>query len=399
LGAFSYLEKPLEKDQLLLAIGNAVNQARLLKETMLLKDQLYERFHIENIVGAHGRMEELFRVVRRVAPTTSTVLIFGESGTGKELFAKGIHYNSPRKGRLFFAINCAAIPETLLESELFGYEKGAFTGALTRHIGLFEQANGSTLFLDEIGDLTLNTQAKLLRVIQERELRRIGGKENIKLDVRIIAATNKKLDEEIRKGRFREDLFYRLNVISFTIPPLRERITDVPILVEHFLRRLNEIHDQKVGITREALGMLMDYTWPGNVRQLESVVERAYIMCEGDMIGPDCMPEEAKQGDTARAALGQRRGSLDYLIDARLTAAEYRIYFYLLGLEESDGDVRELAEPKAIIERLGINKDTFYTAVAKLKDLGLYDFKTRTVQAKGLQVPRGPRKSPSEISD
>ncbi len=177
LGAFYYLEKPFEKDQLLLVINNAVSQVKLLKDNIMLKDQLADRFHLDNITGVHGRMEELFKVVRKVAPTNSTVLIYGESGTGKELFAKSIHYNSPRKNKPFFAINCAAIPETLLESELFGYEKGAFTGALARHTGLFEQANGSTLFLDEIGDLTLGTQAKLLRVIQERELRRIGGKE------------------------------------------------------------------------------------------------------------------------------------------------------------------------------------------------------------------------------
>ena len=213
LGAFYYLEKPLEKDQLLLVVNNAVNQVRLLKDNIMLKDQLRDRFHIDNIVGAHGAMEELYKIVKKVAPTNSTVLIHGESGTGKELFAKSIHYNSPRKSKPFFAINCAAIPETLLESELFGYEKGAFTGAVARHIGLFEQANGSTLFLDEIGDLTQSTQAKLLRVLQEKEVRRIGGSETIKLDVRIISATNKKLEKEIEDGKFREDLYYRLNVI------------------------------------------------------------------------------------------------------------------------------------------------------------------------------------------
>jgi len=196
LGAFYYLEKPFEKDQLLLVINNAMNQVRLLKDNIMLKDQLVDRFHLDNIVGVHGSMESLYKIVLRVAPTISTVLIYGESGTGKELFAKSIHYNSPRKNKPFFAINCAAIPETLLESELFGYEKGAFTGAASRHNGLFEQANGSTLFLDEIGDLTLSTQAKLLRAIQEKEIRRIGGRETIKLDVRIIAATNKKLEDE-----------------------------------------------------------------------------------------------------------------------------------------------------------------------------------------------------------
>ncbi|MCX5805394.1 MAG: sigma-54 dependent transcriptional regulator [Proteobacteria bacterium] len=294
LGAFYYLEKPFEKDQLLLVINNAMNQSRLMKDNIMLKDQLVDRFTLDNIVGIHGRMGELFKIVRKVAPTNSTVLIYGESGTGKELFAKSIHYNSPRKNKPFFAINCAAIPETLLESELFGYEKGAFTGALARRIGLFEQANGSSLFLDEIGDLTLSTQAKLLRAIQEREIRRIGGKENIKLDVRIVAATNKKLEEEISKGRFREDLYYRLNVIAFSIPPLRERVTDIPLLVEHFLKQLYEAHGKKKVIANEALDLLMKYAWPGNVRQLQSVVERAYIMCEEEIIGIEYMPEEVK---------------------------------------------------------------------------------------------------------
>ncbi|HPP06212.1 MAG TPA: sigma-54 dependent transcriptional regulator [Syntrophorhabdaceae bacterium] len=295
LGAFYYLEKPFEKDQLLLVIKNAMNQVELLRDNIMLKDQLTSKFQLDNIIGAHKRMEELYKIVKRVAPTNSTVIIYGESGTGKELFAKSIHYNSPRKNKPFFAINCAAIPETLLESELFGYEKGAFTGALTRHIGLFEQANGSTLFLDEIGDLTLGTQAKLLRAIQEKEIRRLGGKETIKLDVRIIAATNKRLDEEIKKGNFREDLYYRLNVIAFSIPPLRERVTDIPLLVEHFLKRLNDNEKTKKTISNEALKLLMAYSWPGNVRQLESTIERAYVMCDGPTIDVEHIPEEVKQ--------------------------------------------------------------------------------------------------------
>lgn len=295
LGAFYYLEKPFEKDQLLLVIKNAMNQVRLLRDNIMLKDQLTSKFQLDNIVGAHKRMEELYKIVKRIAPTNSTVIIYGESGIGKELFAKSIHYNSPRKNKPFFAINCAAIPETLLESELFGYEKGAFTGALTRHIGLFEQANGSTLFLDEIGDLTLGTQAKLLRAIQEKEIRRLGGKETIKLDVRIIAATNKKLDEEIKKGNFREDLYYRLNVIAFSIPPLRERITDIPLLVEHFLKKLNDSEKAKKTISNDALKLLMGYSWPGNVRQLESIIERAYVMCDGPVIDIEHIPEEVKQ--------------------------------------------------------------------------------------------------------
>jgi DNA-binding NtrC family response regulator len=382
LGAFYYLEKPLEKDQLLLVVQNALNQTKLLKDNMMLKDQLRDRFHLNNIVGVHGSMEELYKIVQKVAPTNSTVLIYGESGTGKELFARSIHYSSPRRNKPFFAMNCAAIPETLLESELFGYEKGAFTGALSRSTGLFEQANGSTLFLDEIGDLSLSTQAKLLRALQEKEIRRIGGKETIKLDVRIITATNKKLDQEITQGRFREDLYYRLNVIAFTIPPLRDRITDIPLLVEHFLKKLEKTHGLAKRISDEVLQAFLKYSWPGNVRQLESVLERSYILCEGDSINLDHVPAEVKQGDSTEISLSKLRSTIDYLIDAKLTAAEYRLYLYLTKLDPLNGNFQELTEPREIIERLGINRDTFFVGIAKLKELGLYDLKEKSSLSK-----------------
>ncbi|MGD0228800.1 MAG: sigma-54 dependent transcriptional regulator [Syntrophorhabdales bacterium] len=381
LGAFHYLEKPLEKDQLLLVMNNAMNQVKLLRDNLMLKDQLYDKFHLDNIIGDHGSMRDLFAIVRKVAPTSSTVLIYGESGTGKELFAKSIHYNSPRKDSPFFAINCASIPENLLESELFGYEKGAFTGALTRHTGLFEQANGSTLFLDEIGDLTLAMQAKILRAIQEKEIRRVGGKETLKLDVRIITATNKKLEAEIAKGNFREDLYYRLNVIAFTIPPLRDKKTDIPVLVEHFLRKLNDTHGQRKAISKEVLQAMLDYPWPGNIRQLESVVERSYIMCEGGVIHVEHMPEEIKQEGNEKSSQKLRLVA-DYLIDAKLTAAEYRLYLYLTKLDSERGEDAEPPEPRAVMERLGINRDTFFVGIAKLKELGLYNFRARRAQAK-----------------
>jgi transcriptional regulator with PAS, ATPase and Fis domain len=365
----------------------------------MLKDQLVDKFQLDNIVSDHGSMHELFKIVRRVAAANSTVLIYGESGTGKELFAKSIHYNSPRRQHPFFAINCAAIPETLLESELFGYEKGAFTGAVTRHIGLFEQANRSTLLLDEIGDLTPAMQAKVLRTIQEKEIRRIAGKETIKLDVRIIAATNKKLEEEISKGRFRQDLYYRLNVIAFTIPPLREKMTDIPVLVEHFLKKLNESHERKKSISNDGLQLLMGYSWPGNIRQLESVVERAYVMCEEETISAEHMPEEIKQGQEGQLVQQTLRHKVEYLIDARLTAAEYRLYLYLSNLDRLDAGHSAATEPKRIIERLNINKDTFYTAIAKLKELGLYDFKVRIGPGKSPSAQAPPNKSPSDFSD
>jgi DNA-binding NtrC family response regulator len=399
LGAFYYLEKPFEKDQLILTIGNAINQVNLLKDNIRLKDQLTDRFTVENIVGVHGRMQELYRLIGKVAPTNSTVLVYGESGTGKELFAKSIHFMSPRKDHPFFAINCAAIPETLLESELFGYEKGAFTGAMARHQGLLEQANGSTLLLDEISDLTLSTQAKLLRALQEREVRRIGGKETIKLDVRIIAATNRKLEEEIRKERFREDLFYRLNVITFTIPPLRERATDIPLLIEHFLKRFDEAHRKKKYLSPDALDLLMAYSWPGNVRQLESVLERAYIMAEDDVITPDQIPEEVKLRARITPGPSGAVTPTDSLIDARLTAAEYRLYLYLSSMAGEAGESPDLFEPKRIIERLGINRDTFFVGIARLKELGFYDYKMTLLRLKASGRPTTHRSHPSEISD
>lgn len=399
LGAFYYLEKPLEKDHLLLVIKNAVNQVKLLKDNIMLKDQLRDRFHIDNVVGAHGAMEELYKIVKKVAPTSSTVLIHGESGTGKELFAKSIHYNSPRKNKPFFAINCAAIPETLLESELFGYEKGAFTGAVSRHIGLFEQANGSTLFLDEIGDLTQNMQAKLLRALQEKEIRRIGGKETVKLDVRIIAATNKKLEKEIEAGKFREDLYYRLNVIAFTLPPLRERLTDIPLLVEHFLKKFDEVHGGGKSLSNEVLQCLMCYHWPGNVRQLESVLERSYIMCEGPAITMEHVPAEVRQYAAPETSFDRIRSNIDELIDAKLTAAEYRLYLYLTKLDPRDDRFHSLMEPKEIIERLSISRDTFFVAISKLRDLGLYDFKAKASEIKQAAQARPSRKPQSDISD
>ncbi|MGA3174599.1 MAG: sigma-54 dependent transcriptional regulator [Syntrophorhabdales bacterium] len=393
LGAFHYLEKPLEKDHLLIVMNNAANQVKLLKDNLMLKDQLFDKFHLDNIVGDHGSMRDLFAIVRKVAPTGSTVLINGESGTGKELFAKSIHYNSPRKHSPLFAINCASIPETLLESELFGYEKGAFTGALTRHTGLFEQANGSTLFLDEIGDLTMAMQAKILRAIQEKEIRRVGGKETLRLDVRLISATNKKLEEEMAKGNFREDLYYRLNVIAFTIPPLREKKTDIPILVEHFLKKLNQSRGEKKSISKEALEAMMSYYWPGNIRQLESVLERAYVMCEEATIGVEHVPEEIKLSPASawqRQYLAEEarhegqegpteklRAVIDYLVDAKLTAAEYRLYLYLTKLDSERAPEAEQPEPRVVMERLGINRDTFFVGIARLRDLGLYDFKVK----------------------
>lgn len=357
MGVFYYLEKPFDKDQLLIIVNNAISQVRLAKDNIRLKSELSEKFSFGNIVGKHNKMQELFKLVKKIAPTNSTVLIYGESGTGKELFARSIHYNSPRRDKPFFAINCASIPETLLESELFGYEKGAFTGAYTRHIGLLEQANGSTLFLDEVADLSLSTQAKLLRAIQEKEIRRIGGEEVIKLDVRIIAATNKNLEEEIRKGKFREDLFYRLNVISFTIPPLRERVTDIPLLVEHFLKKLSTSNNQRKSMSKEALKILMEYHWPGNVRQLESVVERAYILCDGDTIDVDHLPDEVKNANFSFEKLIE-------IPDEGIDLVRLEKELIKKAIKKSNGRLTQAAK------LLNMPYDTFWLKVKRMREKG-----------------------------
>jgi DNA-binding NtrC family response regulator len=294
-GAFDYLTKPLDREELLISVARAFEKLNLVHQNKMLQEQLSERFGLSNMIGHHVKMQEIFKTVRKIANSTATVLIFGESGTGKELIARAIHYNSMRGDKPFLAINCAAIPDTLIESELFGYEKGAFTGANGRGIGLFEAADGGSLFLDEVGDLSLTMQAKILRAIQQREIRRIGGREEIKIDVRVIAATNKNLKVEIQEGHFRQDLFYRLNVISIRLPSLAERATDIPALTDHFIEKYNQRSDKKIkGISRPALRLLLDYSWPGNVRQLESTIERAVLLCEGDTIEPDDLPQEIR---------------------------------------------------------------------------------------------------------
>ncbi|MBI3802842.1 MAG: sigma-54-dependent Fis family transcriptional regulator [Nitrospirae bacterium] len=294
-GAFDYLTKPLDREELLISVARAFEKMNLVTQNKLLKEQLSERFGLSNIIGNHIKMQDIFKTILKIANSTATVLVLGESGTGKELIARAIHYNSLRKDRPFLAINCAAIPDTLIESELFGYEKGAFTGATGRGIGLFEAADGGTLFLDEVGDLSLTMQAKILRTIQQREVRRVGGREEIKIDVRVIAATNKNLKMEIQEGNFREDLFYRLNVISIRLPSLAERATDIPALTHHFLEKYNQRSDKKIrGIARPALRLLLDYSWPGNVRELESTIERAVLLCEGETLEPEDLPQEVR---------------------------------------------------------------------------------------------------------
>jgi DNA-binding NtrC family response regulator len=284
-GAFDYLTKPLDKDVVIITLKRAIERVELVRKNIELQKALYDRFHIDGIVGRSREIQEVIRIVKKVAGSSATVLILGESGTGKELIARAIHYNSPRSTKSFMAINCAAIPETLLESELFGYEPGSFTGATGRKVGLFEATNQGSLFLDEIVDLPSITQSKILLVLQEKEVRRLGGRESIKVDVRIIAATNKDLEKEMGDGKFREDLYYRLKVVAIRLPPLRERKEDIPELANYFLARYNNEFGKRITkIEDPALRALVEYNWPGNIRQLESVIEKAVLMCDGGSI-------------------------------------------------------------------------------------------------------------------
>lgn len=292
-GAFDYLEKPLDRDTLLMTLQRAFEHLELVRENRMLHKKLAENSNVPSIIGSHPKMKEVFRIINKIAATTSTVLIYGESGTGKELVARAIHDGSPRRDNPFFAINCAAIPDTLIESELFGHEKGSFTGANSREIGLFEAAHTGTIFLDEIAEMNTAMQAKLLRAIQEREIRRVGGKATLSVDVRIISATNRDLEQEIRSGHFREDLFYRLNVIRINLPPLRERGSDIIALADFFVAKYGASAGIPLkGISHSAMKLLLDYSWPGNVRQLESTIERGVLMTENEYIQPEDLPAE-----------------------------------------------------------------------------------------------------------
>ncbi|HQB93107.1 MAG TPA: sigma-54 dependent transcriptional regulator [Smithellaceae bacterium] len=284
-GAYDYLTKPLDFDELKITIERATEHNRLKKENEYLKSRLGEQFDRQNLIGRSQSMVKLLETVAQVAPAEATVLISGESGTGKEMIANAIHFNSARREAPFVKINCAALTETLLESELFGHEKGAFTGAERRREGKFVQAHGGSLFLDEVSEMSKAMQVKLLRVLQEREVTRVGGAEVIKVDVRVIAASNKNLKEEIQKGNFREDLFYRLNVVSLHVPPLRERKEDIPMLAQHFLKHFSERNNKNIqGYTPRAMQKIMAYSWPGNIRELMNAVERAVVLAHADFL-------------------------------------------------------------------------------------------------------------------
>jgi len=301
LGAYDYISKPFKPDEIILTLKKAEEREKLRKENILLKKEIKKEFGFENIITKNDKILQIFETIHKISDYDTSVLITGESGTGKELVAKAIHHNSTRSSKPFIAINCGAIPENLLESELFGYVKGAFTDAHQNKKGLFEEANGGTLLLDEIGELPSALQVKLLRTLQEGEIRKIGDTKQIKLDVRILAATAKNLIQEARKGTFREDLFYRLNVIQIDIPPLRERREDIPLLVNHFIKRYRERHNLKAkSISSAALNLLLEYDWRGNVRELENAIERAVILSEGSRIEVSVLPSDIKKTEAGK---------------------------------------------------------------------------------------------------
>ena len=358
-GAYDYLTKPLDFEVLKLSLVRALEHSGLKAENATLKSKMSADYELENIIGKSRPMKELVDMMSMVAPSEATVLITGESGTGKELIAKSIHHNSRRKDRPLVVVNCAALTETLLESELYGHEKGSFTGADKRREGRFKQADKGTIFLDEIGETSAAMQAKLLRVIQEREIQRVGGEETLSVDVRILAATNRNLEEDVTSGKFRGDLFYRLNVVTLRIPPLRERQDDIPLLSQHFLARYAaKNHKQVKGISPLAMDMLLKYPWPGNVRELENVVERAVILLPDEHVTEKELPATitesyAEKGDWV--ALPQPGA-------ANRPLGEIEREAIVATLEASAGNKSETAR------RLGINRKTLHK---KLKEYGL----------------------------
>jgi DNA-binding NtrC family response regulator len=362
LGAYAYLEKPVDNEELLLLIGRALEVRRLESEVETLRRELRTRYAFAEIVGTSGRMNSIFQMMDRVAAVDGTVLVTGESGTGKELVARAIHYAGPRKDGPFVVVNCGAIPRDLIESEFFGHSKGAFTDARTETTGKFELAHKGTIFLDEIGELPLDAQVKLLRAIGEREIVKVGGTKTIPVDVRVIVATNKDLDEEIRKGAFREDLYFRLAVLSLRLPPLRERVEDIPLLAEHFLKKYGpELKKRFEGLTPSALDALLDYPWPGNVRELENVVYEAMVYAEGPVVDAPLFP--ARILARGRRAAAEEPPPGRTLREAAQSASENTEKALIeKALREAGGNRTEAAR------RLGVSRRTLFN---KMKALGI----------------------------
>lgn len=335
-GAFDYLAKPVKMDEVLMVIKRALEFRDLKRENLVLKKQLKKKYKFENFIGDSLPMHKVFRIIEKVADTDSTVLILGESGTGKELVARAIHYHSMRRDKPLIPVNCGAIPEELLESELFGHEKGAFTNAIRTRIGRFELANGGSIFLDEIAEMSPHLQVKLLRVLQENEFERLGGTKTIKSDIRIIAATNKDLDKLVQDGSFREDLYYRLKVIPIQLPLLRERRSDIPLLVHHFLETISKsTKKKKKGLSKDAMNALIHYDWVGNVRELENIIERMVILSESDYLTVDDLPEKI-----VPSKIEEEEKSLDFIPNEGLSlnhaVNEYERQLIINALEKAD---------------------------------------------------------------
>ena len=351
-GAYDYVSKPFKLDEIKLTIQRSLEQKRLVEENIHYRQELITKYKLENIVGRSPQMLQVYKTIARVAESRSTVLITGESGTGKELIARAIHFNSPRSSRPFVAVDCSSLAETLLESELFGHVRGAFTGAVTAKKGLFEEADRGTCFLDEIGNIGLPMQAKLLRVLQEHEIKRVGGTETIKIDVRMVAATNQNLEELVAEKKFREDLFYRLNVVSIHLPSLRERPEDIPLLADHFLNKYAAQNNKPVcRISPEAMDVLTRYRWPGNVRELENVIERAATLSSTNLVIPEDLPRRL-QMELSPVALN--------FLPSSLPLSELEKLYIQKVLEETGGNKKKAADI------LGIDRRTLYRMATRL---------------------------------
>ena len=344
-GAYDYISKPFKMDEVCIVLARAVEDKRLRSELSAVRRLLDQEFEFDNLVGKSAGMQEIFDLIRRVADTPATILITGGSGTGKELVAKALHFNSARKGGPFVAVNCSAIPEDLLESELFGHVKGSFTSAVSDKTGLFVEANEGTLFLDEISEMPLGMQAKLLRVLQESEVRRVGDTKSIRIKTRVVAATNQDLASAIRDGSFREDLFYRLNVIPISIPDLKSRPEDVPLLAEHFLQKYEELSGEPRHLSHEALRALMKYAWPGNVRELENAIERAVILARTDEIRVDDLPPELRSDEVVSLRKASEQGA---------TLEDLERDYILMILDRCSGNQTKASD------LLGIDRRTLY---------------------------------------
>ena len=357
-GAFDYITKPITADELLVVIEKSLKFRNLEEENIRLKKELQQTYGYDNLVGTSNAIKNIYDLIEKVADTDGTVLISGASGTGKELIARAIHYNSSRCDRPLVVINCGAIPEELLESELFGHEKGAFTGAYKSRIGRFEMANGGTIFLDEIGEMSPALQVKLLRVLQEKKFERVGGTKTIHVDVRIIAATNKNLTTAINKGKFREDLYYRLNVIPMKVPPLKQRKSDIPLLIDHFLKKFQKGAEKKItDFSPEAMDAMLKYDWPGNVRELENVIKRLTILCDDEVVAVDDLPEHIPH--KGRAVRVVEEDFLEKGVTLHEAVEDYEKRLILGALERSDWVKTKAAK------LLNINRTTLVEKIKK----------------------------------